>query len=95
MPADGVEEGVVIEEEGRGTVLRPLGALAGMVAFLLLMPVLGFQLGLAIFILYLNLVLIRMPWKLAVSITVVLAVLVNLIFVQFFHVPFPKSVLGI
>jgi hypothetical protein len=25
----------------------------------------------------------------------VLAVLVNLIFVQFFHVPFPKSVLGI
>jgi Tripartite tricarboxylate transporter TctB family len=95
MPADGVEEGVVIEEEGRGTILRPLGALAGMVAFLLLMPVLGFQLGLAIFILYLNLVLIRMPWKLAVAITVVLAVLVNLIFVQFFHVPFPKSVLGI
>jgi hypothetical protein len=95
VPAEGVEEGKVIEEQGRGTVLRPLGALVGMLAFLVLMPVLGFQLGLLIFILYLNLVLIRMPWRLGISIAIALSLIVYLIFDLFFNVPFPKSFLGI
>jgi hypothetical protein len=89
------EEGIVVEEEGRGTILRPLGAMVGPIGFMLAMPVLGFQVGLALFILYLNLVLIRMSPVLAISLTVALALIVNLAFAQFFDVPFPKSILGI
>jgi hypothetical protein len=92
--ADDGDSGVY-EDHGKGALWRPLGVLAGLVAFVLLMPVLGFHIGLAAFLLYTCLVLIRMPLMQSLVIVAVLAVIVYGIFGWFFAVPFPTGILGV
>ncbi|WIY81885.1 tripartite tricarboxylate transporter TctB family protein [Propionimicrobium sp. PCR01-08-3] len=88
-------ESGVYEETGRGAWLRPLGILAGLVAFIALMPVLGFMIGLTLFLLFVCLVLIKMPLVQSLLLTAVLMAITYFTFAVFFGVPFPTGLLGV
>lgn len=59
------------------------------------MPILGFHIGLAAFLLYVCLVLIRMPVVQSLILVAVLAATVYVVFGVLFAVPFPTGILGV
>lgn len=90
-----VPEGEAVEEHGRGEIVRPLGALAGLIGFLVLVPVLGFMLALLLVLASVSLALIRMPWRRGVAVSLGTTLFVYLVFDLLLAVPFPTGILGI
>lgn len=76
-----------------GTV-RLVGALLGAVAFLLLMPILGFVVGLALYLAYLCLVIVRMRVPNALALSLGTAGVIYVIFAQLLEIPFPTGLMG-
>ncbi|WP_159942587.1 MULTISPECIES: tripartite tricarboxylate transporter TctB family protein [unclassified Nocardiopsis] len=86
---------VLVEDADSGRVWRPLGGLAGLVGFFLLVPVIGFLASLVLLLLYLCLVLIRMKPLTGLAVTLGTAAFVYAVFYLAFGVPFPNSLIGV
>ena len=71
------------------------GALMGLFfVYILAMPYLGFTLGTLVFATAM-MMLLRFSWKMALSVSVALTLVVNLLFGMLFHVPLPRGILGL
>ncbi|MFI6908227.1 tripartite tricarboxylate transporter TctB family protein [Nonomuraea sp. NPDC050394] len=91
----GAEPDGVGPESGRAGAVRLGGALLGGVALLVLMPLLGFVTGLAVYLAYLCVVIIRMRVIGAIAISLGTAATIHLVFAVLLGVPFPTGLLGI
>uniref|UniRef100_UPI00157C3546 tripartite tricarboxylate transporter TctB family protein n=1 Tax=Nocardiopsis dassonvillei TaxID=2014 RepID=UPI00157C3546 len=87
--------GSLVEDTDAGRLWRPLGGLAGLVAFFLLVPVIGFLAGLTLLLLFLCFALIRMKPVTGLAVSLGTAAFVYAIFYLAFDVPFPLSLIGI
>ncbi|WP_150254257.1 tripartite tricarboxylate transporter TctB family protein [Nocardiopsis deserti] len=83
------------EDADAGRLWRPLGGLAGLVAFFLLVPVIGFLSSLTLLLLFLCFVLIRMRPLTGLAVSLGTAAFVYAIFYLAFDVPFPPSLIGV
>lgn len=92
---DPAREGVAVEEHDRGEFWRPLGALVALVAFILLQPVLGFQIGLLLLLLFISFVLIKMPLRLGLTVSIGTSLFIYGIFDRVFAVPFTTGIFGV
>lgn len=79
----------------RAQAARPVGALLGLVAFLALVPVLGFVVTLAAFLVYLSLPVMRMPVPSALAVSLGTVAFVYVVFAVLLSVPFPTGLVGI
>lgn len=77
-----------------GTV-RLVGALLGAVAFLVLIPVLGFIVGLGLYLTYLCLVVMRIRVVSGLALSLGTAAVIYLVFGLVLDIPFPTGVMGI
>ena len=71
------------------------GALMGLFfVYILAMPFVGFTLGTLVFATAM-MMLLQIPWKMALSVSVALTLVVNLLFGMLFHVPLPSGIFGL
>lgn len=92
---DATREGVAVEEHDRGELWRPVGAFAALFAFFLLQPILGFQVGLLLLLLFICFALIKMPWRVALTVCIGTSLFIYGIFDVLFGVPFTTGIFGI
>jgi putative tricarboxylic transport membrane protein len=96
-PASPEPDDAQVDDSGSrwaGTV-RLVGALLGAIAFLVLMPMLGFAVGLALYLAYLCLVIMRMRVASALALSLGTSAVIYLVFDQLLAVPFPTGMVGI
>jgi Tripartite tricarboxylate transporter TctB family len=79
----------------RAQALRLTGALAGLLAFLALMPLLGFVVGLAVYLLFLSLLVLRMRAVSGLAVSLGTVAFVYVVFGLLLNVPFPAGTIGI
>lgn len=79
----------------RTAMVRLLAALLGAVAFLMLMPILGFIVGLALYLAYLCLAVTRIRVVSAIALSQGTAAAIYLVFAVLLEVPFPTGLLGV
>lgn len=87
--------GSLVEDTDAGRLWRPLGGLAGLAAFFLLVPVIGFLASLTLLLLFLCFALIRMRPVAGLAVSLGTAAFVYAIFYLAFDIPFPLSLIGI
>ena len=83
------------QESSKGQLGRLLGALLGVMAFFYLIPVLGFIVGLTIYLLYLTSLVLRMEVRRAVVVSMATMAFIYLVFSALLNVPFPTGMVGI
>lgn len=92
--AAGEDESEPVARAGEGKRARALGLFLTFCAYIVAIPWLGFTLS-TLVLATAMMMLLGARLKVALSVSIVLALFVNLLFVALFHVPLPTGVLGI